>query len=220
MIIGSPNDPLLQIIGLLKPQAVFWHVVEARKAWTIGFRPADIVVFGQVMEGVSSIERDDGICFDLEAGDFMLSVAPPNWTIAAFGGGIPVDSEAVVKDPGLGLSSAHTSQVTRFVVGSLEFAATNRDLISTLMLPSVHVRGDEIAATRLAALLATFGDKAMADRLGRLLVLGRLLKLILIEALPYCSASLGDGQSGLLAGLADSIIGRGLRMMHSDTKRP
>jgi AraC-like DNA-binding protein len=213
-------DPFSQIIQLLKPQAVFWRVVKAHEAWTIGFRPTNVVVFGQVMEGACHVEREDGISFDLEAGDFMLMAAPPNWTMSAFGGGTEVDFGAVVENPGLLLSVAHRPQVTRFMAGNFKFEAANRDLISTLMLPIVHVRGNEIAAARLGALLATFGDEAVADRPGRSLVLERLLGVILIEALRYRPADIVDGRRGLLTGLADPKIGRSLSIMHSDTKRP
>ena len=93
---------LFQIIRLLKPQAVFWRVVEAHDAWTIAFRPTNVVVFGQIIEGACRVEREDGIGFDLEAGDFMLMAAPPNWTMAACGGGTTaVDFGAVIEDPGL-----------------------------------------------------------------------------------------------------------------------
>ena len=151
-------DPLSQIIGLLKPQAVFWRVIEAHGAWTVSFRPTNVVVFGQIIEGTGHVEREDGISFDLEAGDFMLMAAPPNWTMAAFGGGTAVDFRAVIEEPGLLRSPVHTTQVTRFMAGNFKFEAANRDLISTLMLPIVQVRGNEIAAARLGALLATFGD--------------------------------------------------------------
>jgi AraC-like DNA-binding protein len=213
-------DPLSQVIGLLKPQAVFWRVIEAHDAWTISFRPTNVVVFGQVIEGTCHVEREDGISFDLEAGDFMLMAAPPNWTMLALGGGDEVDFAAVVENPGLVRSPAHTVQVTRFMAGNIKFEAANRDLISTLMLPIVQVRGNEIAAGRLGALLATFGDEAVADRPGRSLVLDRLLGVILIEALRYRSAEVGESGRGLLAGLADPKIGRALRIMHADTKRP
>lgn len=214
-------DPMSQIIDLLKPRAVFWRVVGAHHAWTIRFRPTNVVVFGQVIAGACHVEREDGIAFDLEAGDFLLMAAPPNWTMAAFGGGATaVDFGAVVEDPGLLLSPAHADQVTRFMAGNFAFSAANRDLISTLMLPIVHVKGKEIAAARLSALLATFGDEATADRPGRSLVLDRMLELILIEALRYCPADIGDGRSSLLAGLADPKIGNALRIMHSDPKRP
>jgi AraC-like DNA-binding protein len=213
-------DPLSQVIGLLKPQAVFWRVIEAHDAWTISFRPTNVVVFGQVIEGTCHVEREDGTSFDLEAGDFMLMAAPPNWTMAAFGGGTAVDFRAVIEDPGLLHSPAHTTQVTRFMAGNFKFEAANRDLISTLMLPIVQVRSNEIAAARLGALLATFGDEAIADRPGRSLVLDRLLGVILIEALRYRPADIGEGGRGLLAGLADPRIGRALRIIHADTKRP
>ena len=213
-------DPLSQIIGLLKPQAVFWRVVEAQDAWTIRFQPTNIVVFGQIIEGVCRVEREDGIGFDLEAGDFLLMAAPPNWTMAALGGGATaVDFGAVIESPHLLISPAHTNQVTRFMAGNFAFSAANRDLISTLMLPIVHVRGKEIAAARLGALLATFGEEATGDRPGRSLVLDRLLELVLIEALRYRPADIGDGRSSLQAGLADPKIGNALRLMHSDPKR-
>jgi AraC-like DNA-binding protein len=213
-------DPLSQVIGLLKPQAVGWRVIEAHDAWTIGFRPTNVVVFGQIIEGSCHVEREDGISFDLDAGDFMLMAAPPNWTMSAFGGSVAVDFSAAIENPGLLLSPAQATRVTRFIAGNFKFAAANRDLISTLMLPIVHVRGNEIAAARLGALLATLGDEARADRPGRSLVLDRLLEVILIEALRYRPADIGDGRRGLLAGLADQRIGRALRIMHSDTKRP
>ena len=82
-------DPFSQMIGLLKPQAVFWRVVEAQNAWTIRFRPTNIVVFGQLIEGGCHVEREDNVSFDLEAGDFLLMAAPPNWSMAAFGGQTP-----------------------------------------------------------------------------------------------------------------------------------
>ena len=212
-------DPLSQIIGLLKPQAVFWRVVEAHNAWTIGFRPTNIVVFGQVIEGACRVEREDGISLDLEAGDFLLMAAPPNWTMAAFGGGAAaVDFGAVIEDPRFLLSPERTNQVTRFMAGNFAFSAANRDLISTLMLPIVHVRSNDVAASRLRALLATFGEEATSERPGRSLVLDRLLELILIEALRYRPSDIGDGGSSLLAGLADPRIGNALRIMHSDTE--
>lgn len=213
-------DPMSQIIGLLKPQAVFWRVVEAHDAWTIGFRPTNIVVFGQMIEGSCHVEREDGISLDLAKGDFMLMAAPPKWTMAALGGGTTkLDFGTVIENPQLLVSAERSGQVTRFMAGNFAFSVANRDLISSLMLPIVHVRGKEIAAARLAALLTTFGEEATWDRPGRSLVLERLLELVLLEALRYRPADIGDGRSSLLAGLEDPKIGNALRVMHSDQKR-
>ena len=213
-------DPLSQIIDLLKPQAVGWRVIEAHGAWTIRFRPTDVVVFGQILEGACHVEREDGIQFDLEAGDFLLMAAPPNWTIAALGGGTAIDFKALIGDPGLLLSPAHPAQVTRFIAGNFTFAPANRDLISSLMLPVVRVKGNEAPAARLGTLLTSLGDEAMEDRPGRSLVLDHLLAVMLVEALRYRPTDIGEPGRGLLAGLADPKIGRALRIMHSDTQRP
>ena len=213
-------DPLSQILELLKPQAAFWRVVEAHNAWTVGFRPTNVVVFGQVIKGVCRVEREDGITLDLEAGDFLLMAAPPNWTMAAFGGGTAsVDFGAVSEAPRILLSHEYTNQVTRFMAGNFAFSAANRDLISTLMLPVVHVRGKDIAAARLGALLVAFGEEVTGDRPGQSLVLDRLLELVLLEALRYRPAEIGVGRRSLLDGLADPKIGNALRIMHSDPKR-
>jgi len=213
-------DPLSQIIGLLKPQTVEWRVIEAHDAWTIRFRPTNVVVFGQIIEGACHIEREDGIRFDLEPSDFMLMAAPPNWSMAGCGGGAAVDFKAAIDDPGLLLSPVRPTHVTRFIAGNFKFAPTNRDLISTLMLPIVRVRGSEIPAARLGGLLASLGEEALADRPGRSLVLDHLLAVMLVEALRYRPADIGEGGLGLLAGLADAKIGQALRIMHSDTQRP
>lgn len=213
-------DPFSQIVGLLRPQAVFWRVVEAHDAWTIAFRPTNIVVFGQLIEGSCHVEREDGVALDLDAGDFLLMAAPPNWTMSAFGGAKPVDFETVVEEPGSLRSSANPQRRTRFMAGNFAFSTANRELISTLMLPIVMVRGHEVAAARLGALLATLGDEEGADRPGRSMMLDRLLEMILIEALRYRPDEIRDHRSSLLAGLADPKIGQALRVMHEDTKRP
>jgi AraC-like DNA-binding protein len=213
-------DPLSQIIGLLKPQTIGWRVVEAHDAWTISFRPTNVVVFGQIMEGACHVDREDGIGFDVEAGDFMLMAAPPNWRMSAYGGGDAVDFKAVIEEPGLLLSSSPTNRLTRFIAGNFKFAPANADLISTLMLPIVHVRGSDIAAARLGTLLTLLGEEALADRPGGWIALDHLLAVMLVEALRYRSPDIGENGRGLLAGLADPRIGRALRIMHSDTKRP
>jgi AraC-like DNA-binding protein len=213
-------DPLSQILTLLKPKTVFWRIVEAHDAWTIGFQPSDVVVFGQMIEGSSRVARDDGIGLDLAAGDFLLMAAPPPWTMSGGGGATPVDFKAAIADPRLLLSQRPAPAVTRFMAGSFTFAPANADLVASLMLPIVHVRATDGIADRLAALLSALGGEALADRPGRSLVLDRLLEVMLIEALRYRPASWPGGERGLLAGLADPKLGLALSLMHADAQRP
>jgi AraC-like DNA-binding protein len=213
-------DPFSQIVALLKPQAIFWRVVEAQDAWTIWFRPTEIVVFGQMIEGDARVEREDGIGFDLAAGDFVLMPAPPPWTMAAGGGGRPVDFKAAIDEPGLLVSGAPAPRVTRFIAGNFAFAPANAELVASLMLPIVHVRATDVLVGRLGALLSAVGEEALADRPGRSLVLDRLLEVLLIEALRHRPGVVAGADRGLLAGLADVKIGKALRLMHEDAQRP
>jgi AraC-like DNA-binding protein len=212
-------DPFSQIIGLLRPQALYWSTFEAHNAWTISFNPSKVVVFGQLIEGACRVTRSDGICFDVTAGDFMLMPLPPDWTMAAGQGGPPIDFTAAIADPGLLLSSDPDPEVTRFIAGNFIFDATNSDLVAKLILPIVHVRGSDVSAGRLRGLLQSLGDEAMADRPGKTLILSRLLEVMLIEALRNSSANLSESGRGLLAGLADPKIGRALYLMHEDARQ-
>ena len=213
-------DPFSQIITLLKPQAVFWRVVEAHDDWTIRFHPTDIVVFGQMIEGAARVARDDGAGLAVAAGDFMVMPAPPPWTMTGGAGGPPVDFGAAIADPGLLLSARQNPAITRFIAGNFAFAPANADLVGSLMLPIIHVRATDLIAGRLGALLASVGEEALGDRPGRSLVLDRLLEVLLIEALRYRQGAIEGADRGLLAGLADAKLGKALRLMHGDAQRP
>ncbi|OYY04159.1 MAG: hypothetical protein B7Y73_04990 [Acidocella sp. 35-58-6] len=216
----SKMDPFSQIVILLKPQAVFWRVIEAQDAWAIRFLPAGVVVFGQMIEGTARVERDDGHGFDLAAGDFMLMAAPPPWSMVGSKGATPVDFKAAIADPALLLPAGPGATTARFIAGSFTFAPANADLVASLMLPIVHVRGADPLMGSLSALLSALGDEALSNRPGRSLVLDRLLEVLLIEALRYRPASMQGADKGLLTGLADAKIGKALRVMHEDAQRP
>lgn len=213
-------DPFSQVIALLKPQAVFWYLVEAHDDWTIRFLPSTVVVFGQMIEGAGRVERDDGAGLDMAAGDFLLMPAPPPWTMTGGAGGPPVDYKALIDDPGLLVTTRPNPTVTRFIAGAFAFAPANADLVASLMLPVAHVRGTDPLLGRLGALLTAVGEEAVGDRPGRSLVLDRLLEVLLIEALRHRSDTVPGSVRGLLAGLADTKVGKALRIMHEDAKRP
>lgn len=212
-------DPLSQVIALLKPQALDWRVIEAHAPWSLRFPSAEVVVFGQVIEGTCDVALADGSEFGVEAGDFLLMAAPRSWIVRTPGAGSSVDFEAVIENPGLLLSDVTDPKITRFIAGAFVFAAPNADLLAGLMLPIVHVRGADIVAGRLGALLKLLGDEALAARPGRSLVLDRLLEIILVEALRHRPSDLPIMRQGLLAGLADTQIGAALQAMHRDTQR-
>ena len=213
-------DPFSQILSLLKPQAVFWTVIEAHNDWTIRFNPSQIVVFGQLIEGRCRIDRDDGRGFDTDTGDVMLMPLPPPWTMSGGAGGPPVDFKAVIDAPAVLHAAGQPRTVTRLMAGNFEFDAANADLVAKLMAPIVHVRASEVSAGRLGSLLRLLGDEATAARPGRSLILGRLLEALLVEALRSDAGALADNGRGLMAGLADARLGRALAAMHADASKP
>jgi AraC-like DNA-binding protein len=217
---ASKIDPLSQVISLLKPQALAWRVIEAHDSWSIRFPTTDMVAFGQMIEGRCRIDLADGSAMDFQAGDFLLMAAPSSWTMGTPGSGPPIDLKAVFADPGCLLSSVQDPTITRFIGGAFVFAAQNADLLAGLMLPVIHMRGADVSAARLGALLKLLGDEALAARPGRSLVLDRLLEIILVESLRHRRPELNVAQRGFFAGLEDAQIGAALRAMHEEVQRP
>ena len=213
-------DPLSQVIALLKPQPLEWRVIEAHDAWSLRFPATEVVVFGQVIDGRCEVALADGSVFEVQAGDFLLMAAPGAWVVRTPGCAEPIDFKCLIAEPQLLQTGGSASTITRFIAGAFVFAAPSADLLASLMLPIVHVRGADVVADRLGALLTLLGDEALGTRPGRSLVLERLLEIILVEALRHRPAGLSEARPGLLAGLADAQIGAALQMMHKDVERP
>ena len=211
-------DPLSHVLTLLRPEAVGWRVIEAHDAWTLRF-PAmrDAVVFGQVMAAGCDIAREDGREVQMSAGDFILMVSPPVWSMRVLRGGPEVDLKALLANPVL-LRVNKPRLVTKLIAGYFTFVV-GADLFGQLMLPIVHVRAATVTASSLGTLLSLLGEEAVADRAGRSHVLERLLQLILVEALRQPGLGWDQTGRGLLHGLADPKIAKALRMMHEEVTR-
>ncbi len=135
-------------------------------------------------------------------------------------GGPSVELKALFADPKLIQVSGAPEVVTRFVGGYFSFATASADLLARLMLPVVHVRAAEVAASRLGGLMTMLGEEAEGDRVGRGHVLERLLELILVEALRQPGVGWSQAEPGMLKGLADPKIAKALRRFHEDAIRP
>ena len=221
MIIDRPkSDPLSQVVALLRPQPLSWRVMEAHAPWSIRFPATDIIVFGQLIEGPCQVTLADRAPIDFQRGDFLLMPAPSAWTMGTSGHHPPVDLMTFLDSPGMLLSSERDPAITRFMAGAFVFAAPNAGLLAGLMPSVIHVRGAEVAAERLGALLKLAGDEALADRAGRSLVLDRLLEIILVDCLRHRPAGFAEPRRGLIAALEDAQIGAALRLMYADVRRP
>jgi AraC-like DNA-binding protein len=101
----------------------------------------------------------------------------------------------------------------RLLGGYFVFDSPDAPLLVSLLPAVVHVRGVE----RLSVLVRLVGDESLAQRSGRDLVLGRLVEVLLIEALRSTSGE--DAPPGLLRGLADARLAPAIRQMHSQLTR-
>jgi AraC-like DNA-binding protein len=209
-------DPLSQVIELLRPRAVFSKGISAAGAWGVRYSAFGQPGFCAVIEGRCRLAVDGEEAVSLEQGDFVLLPATPAFTMSSFD---PVTPRLI--DPKT--TPAPTEEVrhgrqdgppdVRLLGGYFVFDSPDAALLVSLLPAMVHIRGVE----RLSVLVRLVGEEAGGQAAGRDLVLGRLVEILLIEAL---RASQGDkAPPGLLRGLADMRAAQALRQMHGEPER-
>jgi len=102
----------------------------------------------------------------------------------------------------------------RLFGGWFLFDAPDPALLASLLPALVHVHGMQ----RLLLLVRLLGEEADQDRLGREVVLARLVDLLLVETLR--AAPERDAPPGLLRGLADARLAPALRQLHARPAHP
>ncbi|NHN89522.1 AraC family transcriptional regulator [Acetobacter conturbans] len=208
-------DPLSQTIAALRPQVLTWRVLELHTPWAIRFPSADLICFGQILQGSATGQYGDGTIIDVEAGDFLLLPFPSTWVMRSEGEAHPTDFRSLISEPSHELCSTPAPVVTRLITGAFVFGHPSNEMRDSLFSRVVHIRGEDVEARRIGSVLKLLGEEAEADRPGRSLVLERLLEIMLVEVLRYRGQYSTDNQSGLLAGLEDPRIGAALRLIHA-----
>jgi len=210
------NDPLADVIALLRPRAVFSKVIGGAGAWGVRYADFGQPSFCTMLEGLCVLAVDGQEPITLEAGDFVLMPATPGFTLSGREPATPVPV-----DPRLGPAPEgeirHGSRDgppdVRMLGGYFVFDSPDAALLVSLLPALLHVRGIE----RLSVLVRLVRDESTQQRPGRDLVLGRLVEVLLVEALrstPSESAS-----PGLLRGLADARLAVAMRHMHGEPAR-
>jgi AraC-like DNA-binding protein len=210
------NDPLSEVIALLKPRAVFSRLISGAGRWGVRYSAFGEPSFCAVLEGSCRLTVDGHRPLTLDAGDFVLLPATPSFTMSGFE---PVQYERL--DPKV--TSKVLGEVrhgtrggrpeVRLLGGWFAFESPDSALLVSLLPSVVHVRGVE----RLSVLVRLVGEEASERRSGRDLVLSRLVEVLLVEALRLEPGD--DAPSGLLRGLADPRIAPAIRQMHSQLAR-
>ncbi len=221
-------DPLAAVISLLRPRTVLSKVISGAGRWSVRYEAHEHPGFCVMLEGSCFLDVDGVGEIVLEAGDFLLLPATPGFTMSSHRGVSARrrrgDSSRVGE---LRHGSPSEPPTMRQLGGYFHFDSANAPLVLRLLPSTIVVRRDEPGATRLRSLVERIGDEATSDRLGRELVLERLVEVLLVEALRYRpvtttppKTSAEDGTpTGLLAGLGDPALARALRHMHEDVAR-
>lgn len=210
-------DPLSEVIGLLRPRAVFTKGISGAGRWGVRYADFGHPSFAVVIEGACRLAVDGQPPLTLEAGDFVLLPSTPGFTMTGFEPVVPT-----LIDPNL--AAAATAEVRhgrqdgppdlRMLGGYFLFDGEDSGLLVSLLPAQVHVRGVE----RLSILVKLLIEEAAGRHSGRDLVLTRLIEILLVESLRQAQAS--DAPAGLLRGLGDARLAEAIRRMHADPARP
>jgi AraC-like DNA-binding protein len=209
-------DPLAEVISLLKPRAVYSKVISGAGAWAIRYSAFGEPSFCTMLEGECVLAVDAQAPITLVAGDFVLMPATPGFTMSGIAPAVPVLRDPrQIPPPGNEIrhGTPDGPPDMRMLGGYFAFDSPDAGLMVSLLPALLHVRG----VPRLPLLVQLVREESIAQRSGRELVLGRLIEVLLIEAL---RSAPGDGAPpGLLRALADTRLAAAMRHMHGDPAR-
>lgn len=212
-------DPLSHIIELLRPQAVEPKLISGAGTWAVRYEQHEHSGFTLVLEG-SCFLVIDGMRspFELQAGDFFLLPRTLGFTMSSHLGIRPkLASTSPVRHQRHGQASETVN--LRMLGGYFQFDRANVQLLVGLLPPVVHVRSQEMGATRLRSLAELIADEASSDRPGRDTIVERLVEVLLLEALRFRTKTAPAQERGLLTGLSDPMLAKPLQGMHVDIAR-
>jgi len=210
------NDPLSEVIALLRPRAVFSRRISGTGRWGVRYSAFGQPSFCAVLEGRCRLTVDGHVPLTLEAGDFVLLPATPGFTMSGFEPARLERFDPKVTSKILGEVRHGTRggrPDVRLLGGWFVFDSPDTSLLVSLLPSLVHVRGVE----RLSTLVRLVGEEASERKAGRDLVLSRLVEVLLIEALRATPGE--DAPPGLLRGLADAHLAPAIRQVHGDIAR-
>jgi AraC-like DNA-binding protein len=210
-------DPLAEVVTLLQPGARYSKVVGAAGSWGVRRSEVGQPFYCVILEGSCRLAIDGLEPIVLDEGDFVLIPAAYRFTMSSLAPITSKDFESapVELSPGefrVGVQDGPAE--VRLLVGHFVFGSPDAALLVSLLPQLVHVRAQQ----RLATLVQLVGDESRAQRPARDVVLGRLLEVLLIEALRSTAGTAAP--PGLLRGLADERLAFAIRRMHESPTRP
>lgn len=209
-------DPLAQVIGLLRPRAVFSKGISAAGSWAVQYVDFGRPAFAAMIEGRCRLTVEGEEPTVVEEGDFVLLPATPTFSMSSLDPAplLRIDAQTTPPAHEVRYGRQDGPPDMRQFGGWFHFDEPDAGLLVSLLPRMIHIRG----VSRLTQLVRMLGDEAGRDDVGRELILERLVEILLVEALR--AAPNNATRPGLLRGLADPRIAAALRGLHGDIVRP
>ena len=198
---------------MLKPRVGGWKRIAGHGDWRL-LLPADrVLAFGLVTTGSCELRLSGRLPLRLGPGDYLMLADPSAWELSHGRADVisfekaawPMAGELLLGDRDAGLT-------TSLLAGHVDLGRVDAELVSSLIDQAVVRPASE--AVRIAQLLRLIDDEVALQREIGAEIKGRLLELMLVEALCADDGSLSIGK-GVLAGLSDPGIAASLRAIHA-----
>jgi AraC-like DNA-binding protein len=211
-------DPFLDLIRLLRPRATLWGRTDGVGRWAVSFRKRDDLLFCWIERGECQLIGPFVAPVHLQPDDFLLIRTSSPFTLTTDPSMEPEDSETLVartRDTTLKLGEGTDSPVT-LRGGRFVFDTANEDLLTDLLPSMVHVTAGDTSSWRVRSLLKVNEAECLHPGPGSEFIIARLMELILVEILRSEALRADLEETGLLAGLADTVTARALSAIHRD----
>lgn len=203
-------DPLAEVVTLLQPAATLSKAVSGASEWRLRRTDAGQPFYCVILEGACQLTVAGHEPVMLTHGDFVLIPAAHDCTFSSLRPPAPghYSEPAVLGGGEIRLGAREGPADVLLLVGHCAFGSPDAALLVSLLPQFVHVRGE----ARLATLVTLVREETRGTRPARDIVLGRLLEVLLIEALRSTTGPVAS--PGLLRGLADPRLAAAIRRMH------
>ncbi|MFD4130586.1 AraC family transcriptional regulator [Streptomyces globisporus] len=217
--VGS-GDPIVDVLRLLRTQAVVPARVHAASPWAVHFAPYAHVKLGVVLDGECWMEVEGCEQLLLRKGDFFLLNNPPSYTLTSTSD-VPAGRATVFHESetdGEVRIGATADEDTYVCCIDFVFEEANASVLFDVLPPVVLVRAGDPRGALLSNLSALTVAEMESAGVGRSLVLEHLAQLILVHMLRV-HADQTDRPIGWLGALVEDGIGAALRAMHAEVGR-
>lgn len=210
-------DPLQDVLSVVGATAYLSSGMVAGGAWAVRFGAPPGVKFNSTRQG-SCLLQVDGVPgpIPLAPGDCFLLTQPRPFVLASDLGLPAVEAAPLFAVNPQAPAQAGHGQEVMLIGGGFLFNERARSVLLQNLPPVVHIPGDLPAAETIHWALQRIAVELRDRAVGAAAIAEHLAMVMLIEALRL---HLPD-RPGLLAGLADPLVGDALRALHERPGHP